>query len=84
MSDQHNKPFRAVALERAASLEQLDHLISITRPMDWILAVVIFLTLATAVAWSIFGRLPNLISQLVSVVLGHGRRRPVYSTDCTF
>lgn len=59
MSDQHNKPFRAVALERAASLEQLDHLISITRPMDWILAVVIFLTLATAVAWSIFGRLPT-------------------------
>jgi HlyD family secretion protein len=59
MSDQPNKAFRAVALERAASLEQLDHLITITRPFDWILAVVIFLTLGTSVAWSIFGRLPT-------------------------
>ena len=59
MSDQPNKAFRAVALERAASLEQLDHLITIIRPFDWILAVVIFLTLGTAVAWSIFGRLPT-------------------------
>jgi HlyD family secretion protein len=59
MSDQPNNAFRAVALERAASLEQLDHLITIIRPFDWILAVVIFLTLGTAVAWSIFGRLPT-------------------------
>ena len=59
MSDQPNKAFRPIALERAASLEQLDHLITITRPLDWIMAVVIFLTLGTAVAWSIFGRLPT-------------------------
>ncbi len=59
MSDQPNKAFRAVALERATSLEQLDHLVTITRPFDWILAVVIFFTLGTAVAWGIFGRVPT-------------------------
>jgi len=59
MSDQPNKAFRAVALERAASLEQLDHLVTITRPLDWILAVVIFLMVGTAVAWGFFGRLPT-------------------------
>src|SRR5260370_42540069 len=55
MSDQPNKAFRAVALERATSLEQLDHLVTITRPFDWILAVVIFFTLGTAVGWGVFG-----------------------------
>src|SRR5260370_35597270 len=59
MSDQPNKAFRAVALERATSLEQLDHLVTITRPFDWILAVVIFFTLGTALAWGIFGRVPT-------------------------
>ena len=59
MSDQPNTAFRPIALERAASLEQLDHLITITRPFDWILAVVIFFALGTAVAWGIFGRLPT-------------------------
>jgi HlyD family secretion protein len=59
MGDQPNKAFRAVALERAASLEQLDHLVTITKPLDWILTVVIFLTLGTAIAWGIFGRLPT-------------------------
>lgn len=59
MSDQPNKAFRAIALERAASLEQLDHLVTITRPLDWILAVVIFITLGTAVVWGFFGRLPT-------------------------
>jgi HlyD family secretion protein len=59
MSDQQSKAFRAVALERAASPEQLDHLVAITRPVDWILALVIFASLATAVAWGIFGRVPT-------------------------
>jgi HlyD family secretion protein len=59
MSDQPSKAFRAIALERATSLEQLDHLVTITRPLDWILAVAIFLALGTAVAWGIFGRVPT-------------------------
>ena len=37
------RAFRSVALERAASPEQLDHLVGITRPVDWILGFVILL-----------------------------------------
>src|SRR5260370_36797576 len=59
MSYQPNKAFGAVALERATSLEQLDHLVSITRRCDWILSVVIFFTLGTAFAWGILRRVPT-------------------------
>jgi HlyD family secretion protein len=51
--------FRAAALERAASPEQLDHLVGITKPFDWVLALVIFLALATAIAWGVLGRIPT-------------------------
>jgi HlyD family secretion protein len=59
MNTQPNKAFREISLERAASPEQLDHLVIITRPIDWILAVLIFLALGTAVTWGLFGRLPT-------------------------
>src|SRR4051812_43515633 len=59
MSDQPSKTFRAVALERATSLEQLDHLVTITRPFDWIMAAVVLLGVGTAVTWGFFGRLPT-------------------------
>jgi HlyD family secretion protein len=53
------RTFRAVALERAASPEQLDHLVRITRPFDWILALVIVLGLGTVVTWGVIGRIPT-------------------------
>jgi HlyD family secretion protein len=59
MSDVSQRVFRAVALERAASPEQLDHLVGITRPFDWILAVVIFVALATILTWGVIGRIPT-------------------------
>ena len=59
MNTQPNKAFREISLERAASPEQLDHLVIITRPVDWILAVLIFLALGMAVAWGFFGSLPT-------------------------
>lgn len=73
MSDQPNRAFRAVALERAASPEQLDHLVGITRPVDWILALVIFVTLGTAVAWGIFGRIPTR-AQAEGILVSSGGR----------
>jgi HlyD family secretion protein len=59
MSDEPSRAFRAIALERAASPEQLDHLVGITRPADWILAAIVFVALGMAVAWGIFGRVPT-------------------------
>lgn len=73
MSDQPNRAFRAVALERAASPEQLDHLVGITRPVDWILVLVIFVTLGTAVAWGIFGRIPTR-AQAEGILVSSGGR----------
>jgi HlyD family secretion protein len=58
-SDKAQRAFRAVALERAASPEQLDHLVGITRPLDWILGFVILLALGTAITWSVVGSIPT-------------------------
>ncbi|ETX08723.1 MAG: hypothetical protein ETSY2_03715 [Candidatus Entotheonella gemina] len=53
--------FRQEALERLASPEQLDHLMQVVKPKDWIV-VVLFAVLATAVIlWSLFGRLPTAV-----------------------
>ena len=73
MNDRPNNTFRAAALERAASPEQLDHLVAITRPVDWILALVIFISLATAVAWGILGRVPTR-AQAEGILVSSGGR----------
>ena len=59
MNEGSERPFRAAALERAASPEQLDYLVGITRPLDWIVAFVICLALAAGLLWGIFGRIPS-------------------------
>jgi HlyD family secretion protein len=73
MSAQPNRAFREISLERAASPEQLDHLVTITRPFDWILAVLIFIALGTAVAWGILGRLPTRAQAEGILVSSEGR-----------
>jgi HlyD family secretion protein len=73
MSDQPKRPFREIALERAASPEQLDHSVTITRPLDWILAAVLFITLGTAVAWGFLGRLPTR-AQAEGILVSSGGR----------
>jgi HlyD family secretion protein len=59
VTESSQRAFRAVALQRAASPEQLDHLVNITKPFDWILAFVICLALVAAVTWGIVGRIPT-------------------------
>ena len=56
------RTFRAAALDRAASPEQFDHLVVITKPSDWIWAAVICLLLVAAIIWSIVGRIPTRVS----------------------
>ncbi|MDI1262459.1 MAG: NHLP bacteriocin system secretion protein [bacterium] len=48
-----------MALQRAASPEQLDHLVKITRPSDWVLISVLVLGLVAALTWGIVGRIPT-------------------------
>jgi HlyD family secretion protein len=56
------RTFRAAALDRAASPEQFDHLVVITKPSDWIWAAVICLLLVAAITWGIVGRIPTRVS----------------------
>jgi HlyD family secretion protein len=67
------RAFRAVALQRAASPEQLDHLVGITRPSDWILTFVICLALAAALTWGVVGRIPTRAAGEGILISGGGR-----------
>jgi HlyD family secretion protein len=67
------RAFRTVALQRAVSPEQLDHLVSITRPFDWILTFVICLALAAALIWGVVGRIPTRVPAEGILVSDGGR-----------
>jgi HlyD family secretion protein len=73
MSDVSQRTFRAVALQRAASPEQLDHLVSIARPFDWMLVLVICVALVAALTWGIVGRIPTRAAGEGILVSGGGR-----------
>jgi HlyD family secretion protein len=64
--------FRASALQRAASPDELDHLVAITKPADWILAVVLTVALIAALVWGIYGRIPSRVSGQ-GILVGSGR-----------
>ena len=72
MSNGPERIFRASALQRATSPEELDHLVAITKPSDWILAAVLTVTLVGAIAWGIYGRIPSRVSGQ-GILVGNGR-----------
>src|ERR1700747_916678 len=71
MTDGPQRAFLAAALDRAASPEQLDHLVVITKPADWILTLVLYIALVAAVLWGIFGRVPTRVSG-EGILIGSG------------
>ena len=73
MTEVSQRAFRTVALQRAVSPEQLDHLVSITRPFDWILTFVICLALAAALTWGVVGRIPTRVPAEGILVSDGGR-----------
>jgi HlyD family secretion protein len=73
MSESSKRAFRAIALERAASPEQLDHLVGITRPVDWVFGFVILLALGTAISWSVVGSIPTRTPAEGILISGGGR-----------
>src|SRR5713101_8179831 len=73
MTDLSQRTFRAVALERASSPEQLDHLVSITKPFDWVIGFVIFLGLAAVITWAFIGRIPTRVPGQGILISGGGR-----------
>ena len=73
MSDGNQQIFRAVALERASSPEQLDHLVVITKPFDWVAGLVILLALAGAITWGFIGRIPTRVPGEGILISGGGK-----------
>jgi HlyD family secretion protein len=73
MSSGSERVFRAVALDRISSPEQLDQLVRITRPLDWVAGVVLLLGFAAAIAWSIIGRIPTRVPGEGILISGGGR-----------
>ncbi len=53
--------FRKAALERLQSPEQLDQVIQITTPKGWIALAAVWMLLATAVLWGIYGSVPSKV-----------------------
>ncbi|MDR3465959.1 MAG: NHLP bacteriocin system secretion protein [Xanthobacteraceae bacterium] len=53
--------FRSAAVERLSSPEQLDQLVGITRPFDWVAVAAMALGLAVLIAWGVFGKIPTRV-----------------------
>ncbi|MBM3531096.1 MAG: NHLP bacteriocin system secretion protein [Alphaproteobacteria bacterium] len=53
--------FRQSALDRLSSPEQLDRVITLTKPYDWAGAAVLALFLVAGIVWSVFGSIPTLV-----------------------
>ena len=72
MTDRPEPIFRASALQRAASPEELDHLVAITKPADWILAAIVTIALVAALVWGILR--PDPVARLgQGILVGSGR-----------
>jgi HlyD family secretion protein len=62
MSTAAERIFRTAAIERASSPEQLDQLVRVARPFDWIVALLIISGIAALSIWSVIGQIPTRVS----------------------
>ena len=65
--------FRAAAVERLSSSENLDQLIDVTRPIDWAAALAVGLALVAVASWSVLGRIPTRVAGEGILVSDSGR-----------
>lgn len=73
MADNKEKIFRSAASERLSSVEQLDQLVAITRPFDWVAAVAMGLGLVVLFAWGVLGKIPTRVEG-AGILLSSGGR----------
>jgi HlyD family secretion protein len=73
MSSANERIFRAAAIERLSSPEQLDQLVRITRPFDWAAAFAIGLALTAVVVWSVVGRIATQTPGDGILIIGGGQ-----------
>ena len=72
--------FRAAAVERLSSPEQLDQLFEVTRPLDWLGAVAIGVALIGVLSWGIIGRVPTQAAGEGILISSSGRVADSVST----
>jgi HlyD family secretion protein len=73
MSSANERVFRAAAIERISSPEQLDQLVRIARPFDWAAAFAIGLALTAVVVWSLLGRIATQTPGDGILIIGGGQ-----------
>jgi hypothetical protein len=66
--------FRKVALERMSSPEQLDQLLQVTAPRNWLALAALMGLLVAAIGWGFVGRISTTISGQGVLVPGSGGR----------
>ena len=73
MSRASQRVFRAAAIERLSSPEQLDQLVRITRPLDWVAVLAISLAVTVVVVWSLIGRVATRAPGEGILIIGGGK-----------
>jgi HlyD family secretion protein len=73
MSSANERIFRAAAIERLSSPEQLDQLVRITRPFDWAAALAIGLAVIVVVVWSLVGHIATRTPGEGILIIGGGQ-----------
>jgi HlyD family secretion protein len=73
MSAASERVFRAAAIERLSSPEQLDQLVKITRPFDWAAALAIGLAVAVVLVWSLIGHIATRTPGEGILIIGGGQ-----------
>jgi HlyD family secretion protein len=73
MSAESDKIFRAAAVERLSSPEQLDQLIEVTRPADWAAVLALGLAVVAVVTWGVVGRIPTRVAGQGILISDSGR-----------
>jgi HlyD family secretion protein len=63
--------FREAAIDRLSSPDQLDQVVGVTRPMDWIAAAVAALAILALLVWSVAGAIPTRVAG-DGIVMGAG------------
>src|SRR3954451_8541800 len=62
MAEPKRKLFRTEAMDRLSTPEDLESLMPVARPKDWLLILVAAVTLLLFVIWSFLGHIPTIVS----------------------
>jgi HlyD family secretion protein len=61
MAEEQASLYREAALRKAASPDQLDRLVRVTRPTGWLALIAVGTVIAATVAWGVYGTVPTRV-----------------------